>query len=628
MPELPSAVLEIDLLPSDRALGLIFDSATLGLFDTAELAGGRGWADVTADLLSASCERGSDSGGLTAIADAGTFSAELLNASSQYDPTNPDSPYWNTLGGHTELTPMRRVRVRVEAPGVNHPPAPYLIWSGFLDTVELVYEPGSPPTAQLHATDAIKVLGNIAVSLTLADGTHAAAAMVRVLDAANWTARTIYNALVTTGTAELSSDAWAAAKLIAETEMGDLYLDGFGNVTFRDRDAAATEGRSKYRAVVFAGSAEVAIGDGALPFRDGALVYTDEDIANDVTITRLGGLPQRSIDTASIARFLRRTSERTDLPFETDAEAATYAALALARQSTPALALTSLAFDLARDDRLVTQAFLREIGDRIEVHVPAPGRDSALSRTVFIRGVRHEWDASSWVTTFALADASYLGDGVQAAHRDVSLTAAAALAVAEHTARHSTVAVAPVAASLAIHTAHANRDIAIAATSSFVATAHKQVQTSTSQHATGAANSGSNPVSWTSLANAYDGNSSTSANVTGNASFPKSLNVTGFPSIPPGASVDGVQIDVVIAATGSARTRWIDALKSGANVAGTFRLGTISKRTITIGGPTNALGFTAADVNAANSGVQIYADSGSAYTVGVYEVTFTVWYTY
>lgn len=477
MPDLPDVFLEIDLAPSDRAAGLIFDDATLGKFDTGEFAGGRGWVDVTADLISASCDRGiSASERLYATAEAGTLQADLLNDAAAYDPTNDGSPYWNTLGGHTELVPMRRVRVRVEAPGVNIPPAPYLIWSGFLDSVELSYQAaGKHSIATLHATDALKVLANIDVALSTAGSLHSGSEIARILDAAGWTARSIDVGTLTIAAADLDNNAWAAAQLVAETELGPLFVDGFGNVIFQGRGALSDNLNSKWRQAVFADPDEIALLPGELPYADVTVEYSDENIANDVTITRADGLPQHSIDTASIAAYLRRTFSRDDLLLETDADAATYAALALDRLSTPELAITSLTFDLAADSRLVKQAFVRGISDRIEVHVAAPGRETPISRTVFIRSVSHDWDASRWVTTWALSDASYLGDGVQVAERSIAFSIEAALALSAAEAIHNTALALSVVTALTIENAR-EATIALSAATSFTVSA---VQTKT-----------------------------------------------------------------------------------------------------------------------------------------------------
>lgn len=434
MPDLPTLTVELDLAPAAGDDDLIFGA---GEFGTGELSTGRGWVDVAGDVLAGSIQRGlSRSDRLYATAEAGTLEIDLDNRSAHYDPTNEDSPYWNATGARTELVPMRRIRVFA---GDDDSP----LWAGFVDSFDMVF-PGSGKNAvcTVHATDALKVLGNVQLAQRtdpIASGELTGARITRVLDLAGWPAdeTDIADGTVELGGTTFGDAAWALMALAAESELGGLYIDPTGKVAFRDRDALANDVRSKYRQAVFGGAGE-------LGYQDVALSYTDENIANEVRITRDAddATTQTIVDLASQAAYLRRTFERTDLPLSTDAEAATYAALVLARLKNPQLAVEQLIIDPGTDATLLQQVFTREIGDRIEVHVSAPGRDTAISRTVFIRGIGHEWDPESWRTTWTLADASYLGDGFQAPTFEMSITETAELAMVRGGAAHTT-AIAP-----------------------------------------------------------------------------------------------------------------------------------------------------------------------------------------
>lgn len=121
--EMPTLRVEIDFANSAPG-SLVFDDATLGLFDTGEFAGGQSFVDVTADVLSGHMQRGvNQSDRLYATAEAGTLEIDLDNRAAKYDPTNPDSPF------SPYVEPMRRIRVRAPSGSADRP-----LWSGFVDS--------------------------------------------------------------------------------------------------------------------------------------------------------------------------------------------------------------------------------------------------------------------------------------------------------------------------------------------------------------------------------------------------------------------------------------------------------------------------------------------------------------
>jgi hypothetical protein len=189
-----------------------------------------------------------------------------------------------------------------------------------------------------------------------------------------------------------------------DTYAGELYIDGSGNVVFRDRQAAVSDPRSTVPQAVF--------GDGGgaeLPYTAVGRADDDTQLANDVQITRVGGTLQEASDAASIAKYLfPRSYARADVLLQSDAEALIYARWVLYVSLAGEDRFDTLTINPLRDPvRLFPQVLQREIGDLITVTRRPPGM-AAITKNVFIRGITHTIDASSstWQTVWDLQDAS------------------------------------------------------------------------------------------------------------------------------------------------------------------------------------------------------------------------------
>src|SRR5260370_42504631 len=93
----------------------------------------------------------------------------------------------------------------------------------------------------------------------------------------------------------LGHNASTVPRLPADTEAGELYVDGAGRVVFRNRQAILTDSRSN--------TAQGAFGDGGaeLAYEDVDVAYDDASVANRVRIARVGGVQQTADDGASQA---------------------------------------------------------------------------------------------------------------------------------------------------------------------------------------------------------------------------------------------------------------------------------------------------------------------------------------
>lgn len=146
-----------------------------------------------------------------------------------------------------------------------------------------------------------------------------------------------------------------------------------------------------------------------LPYTSVQRPADDTMLANDVQITRAGGTLQEARDQASIAEYLfPRTYSRTDILLEDDASALAFAQWVLYVAKDTEDRFDQLTVNPLRDAAdLWPQVLGREIGDRIQVWRRPPGSTTVI-RDVFIRGMQHDFDASSqtWTTTWTLQDAT------------------------------------------------------------------------------------------------------------------------------------------------------------------------------------------------------------------------------
>ncbi len=155
---------------------------------------------------------------------------------------------------------------------------------------------------------------------------------------------------------------------------------------------------------------EASIAAGELPYAAVSRANDDTTLANDVQITRVGGIMQESTNPFSIRKFLfPRTYSRTDVLLLSDDEAKAYAQWVRYVSQDTETRFEQLAVDpLADTGALFPQVLGREIGDRVQVWNRPAGLASPVQRDCFIRGIQHDIDCvnATWLTTWTLQDAS------------------------------------------------------------------------------------------------------------------------------------------------------------------------------------------------------------------------------
>lgn len=403
---MPTVIVEVAFsVGASTSTLLHLDDAARGKLDTGTLGADVTWTDVTGDVVSVQCSRGmSRTDGPVGRYEAGKATITLTDTARTYDPTNLSGPY--VSAGVTQVTPMRAVRIRALHGGVY-----YDVWRGFADSWTITYPQGNAiAMVSLQCTDGFKVLGNTFLAAVGAVGgsENSGARISRLLTAAVWPTadRIIATGDSTVQATTLGSDALSLCQLTADSEMGEFYMDPAGRAYFRNRTAALTDARSTTSNATFGGG-----GGSELPYLNVEVAYDDEQLVNAATITRVGGAAQASTadGSASIATYLTRTFERSDLIVEDDTTALNWGNMVVYISKDPELRFDRLTIGRNRTDAtetlIFTQALSRLIGDRITVKRTPPG-GGTINRDNFIRGVSHSITAMHWEAAFVLQSAT------------------------------------------------------------------------------------------------------------------------------------------------------------------------------------------------------------------------------
>jgi hypothetical protein len=414
LPVLPQLIIEAGLVPDTPAQGgtTIFLNTGPGL-GTGTLGTAVAWTDISAWVLGFTVTRPSTrlQGPLWNF-QAGTVSIVLDNSDGRFDMDNAASPYAGFL------VPMVPVRVRAVFGSIT-----YGLYSGFADgwlPAVVTYE-GGYTELTLPATDAFKVLAGITLAaLGSPEGVGAdTGARVRdILIRAGWYT-SADRTVISTGNSllqgtTLGDTALNLMQIAADSEIGQLYVNGSGAVVFRARRDMLTDARSNTVQAVFGdlpGTVQTAGTE--LAYAAVGRASDDTTIGNDIQATRAGGTLQEAKDAPSIAQYLfARSYARSDLILQNDSDALNWAQWVLSVAKGGEDRFESLAIDPAADPySLWPQVLGREIGDRIQIWTRPAGLASPVSKDCFIAGITHVWDtgASSWLTTWTLADATKLG---------------------------------------------------------------------------------------------------------------------------------------------------------------------------------------------------------------------------
>lgn len=371
----PQVYAEIGVTPAPPvapAGTLVLDDPALGLLDTGTLCGATSWTDTGPFVRTLQVVMpGSRQQGPLFAYQGTTVSTVYDNTDGRFDPDNIASPYV-PVTGTSQVRAMIPYRVRASWAGTDYALA-HVFADGWQDA-NFGYDAGYSEFT-LSASDAYKILNGIILPAIASAGAGEAsgARIKRILDAAGWFTdhRSIATGDSSVQATTFGTDALTLLQLTADTELGELYIDGAGRLTFRNRHAQLTDTRSATPQGVFGdlpGTSHPAGTELAcvMPGR----ANDDTTLFNDIQITIAGGsnLQQARSASSIAASLFARSFARTDLLLLTDLEALAYAQWLLVIGKSPEDRFDTLVIDpLADPVNLWPQVLGRGRGDRIQV---------------------------------------------------------------------------------------------------------------------------------------------------------------------------------------------------------------------------------------------------------------------
>lgn len=334
---------------------------------------------------------------------AGTASVRLLDTTGTFNPSNAASSLYG------KILPMRKIRFTATDLGGTS----YALGSMYVQSWRYNSPVGlSPAFIDLTCSDGF-LFFNLSTVTSVSGATAGQTTAQRVtsiLDDPNvdWPGgmRSISTTATTTVQADdgTSRSALSALQTVEQTELGALYMNENGYLTFMSRaDIISASGGT---VTTFSDSGAA----GTIAYEATTFDLSDVGIVNTCSVTRTGGTTQSDSDAASALVFGTRSKIRTSIA-QTDADALAQAQTIIASRKEIGAdlridSLTVNASDSASATR-VTAALELDIFDPISVIQTLPG-GSVTSNTI-ITGVGYDISPGSFRTTFTTAQPFAVG---------------------------------------------------------------------------------------------------------------------------------------------------------------------------------------------------------------------------
>lgn len=279
--------------------------------------------------------------------------------------------------GPASTAPGRRVRVSVE--GVP-------IYDGIVEDWDYYYRNDGRHSATLRAVDALGSLGLASfLSWTTTAGQLPGARIDAVLNRAEVGYPSNRN--IGTGVATLAADAVSHGsnvlnylQLVTQSDMGRLFADRFGVLTFRDRHSTVDP------------SFLAAFGDDGdlIPFEGIDIAYGSELLFNRVGVDREGGVLQTVSDAGSQQRYGVRALNFPQLLFDSDAQSEDMANFLLGVYREPRIRISGLTVNVDMiDDGAAGDVLALDIGAAVTVTWSPPGATTQIMQQSVVEGISH-----------------------------------------------------------------------------------------------------------------------------------------------------------------------------------------------------------------------------------------------
>ena len=367
-----------------------------GILDTNILADSAAdIVDITDQVLRVSTRRGRNR--ILSNFEVGSATVTLNDPNSYFNPDNQSSPYWDNVTNSTKLLPLRKIRIWADTT-LGATTYRYYIFSGYITSYDTNFYQGvdTTSTVTLQCVDGFRLLNNVSTGTAPVPGCTAGqlsgTRVNALLDFADFPT-SLRN--IDPGDSTMQADPGGnrnvlqAIQTIEQSEFGAFYVNTVGETRFLDRTDVSELADSFAQTYSDTGF--------GIRYVNLDFAYDDQLILNDVTVTRLGGIPQQVTDAASIATYFRKSGLRSDILVETDAEALDQAQMLLVARKNATLRIDSMDLTLSAQDtepEAITK-ITNDIYKLVKINKTMSG-GTVVETELFIQGVQHNITPDSW----------------------------------------------------------------------------------------------------------------------------------------------------------------------------------------------------------------------------------------
>lgn len=388
MPASPVIKASIDFSNGVAFVGdpFILDSVTNGILGTNQLASSANASvDISNLIDSVSIRRGRIR--LLSEFEAGTASVTIIDTNGDFNPSNPNSPYYG------DLVPLRKIQIEADYNGNT-----YVLFTGFITNYDTGFRIGSDEFSRVtfRCVDALRLFTTAQITTVTGAGVQLSGARVNaILDELDYPA-TLRD--IDAGDSTLQADpgtarqAIDALQLVKKSEFGELFLDAEGRVTFLSRSAVTASLASPVYTFADDGS--------GIAFQNAVVALDDSLVVNDVTVTRAGGSAQNVFDQDSIDKYFIHSGVRDGVLVQTDQEALDMASMLLSTRKETETRIDSIVLNLEDGDNVarVVAGLNAELMDCVDVIKIMPG-STTINQTLLVQGLHHDITHRKFTTT-------------------------------------------------------------------------------------------------------------------------------------------------------------------------------------------------------------------------------------
>lgn len=364
----------------------ILGNATKGILGTNQLGSGILPVEITSNVERVSIRRGRNR--ITGKFQAGTCDVIIYDKNGDWNPSNPNGAYY------PDLVPLRQIIIYATYGGVD-----YYLFSGFIQIYDTAFYQGNDGISRvrLQCVDAFRLFAG--ATLTTVSGAVAGQdSGTRVNAILDQIAFPVSLRLIDTGNSTLQADPGTqrttleALQQVESSEFGGIFLDGSGDLNFKNRT---------YMTKAVSSAVYTFADDGT------GITYTNADVAlddvtliNSVSVTRIGGTTQTASDATSITTYFLHSGIRSDILVESDSESLDQARAILSTRKDPETRIDSIELNLYDDTNInkPKAGVDIELLDGVRVTKKMPG-NTVITQDSLVIGINHDVTKTSWVTT-------------------------------------------------------------------------------------------------------------------------------------------------------------------------------------------------------------------------------------